>query len=44
MAALLAYLVRDCCDGSPEICAPLATIMADAACCAAAQTKGDERR
>lgn len=44
MAALLGYLVRDCCDGAPEICAPLATIMANAACCAAAPTEADERR
>jgi ArsR family transcriptional regulator, arsenate/arsenite/antimonite-responsive transcriptional repressor len=33
MRDLLAYLVEDCCGGSPEICAPLATIAAG--CCAA---------
>ncbi len=33
MAALLAYLVEDCCQGSPAICAPLAAIMARVACC-----------
>lgn len=25
--ALLAYLVEDCCSGSPEICAPLAEVL-----------------
>lgn len=33
MAALLGYLVEDCCQGSPAICAPLTAIMARAACC-----------
>lgn len=33
MRDLLAYLVEDCCGGSPEICAPLATIASG--CCAA---------
>ena len=33
MAALLSYLVEDCCQGSPAICAPLAAIMARVACC-----------
>lgn len=32
MGALLAYLVEDCCKGSPEICAPLAEAAARAAC------------
>ena len=31
MAALLAYLVEDCCNGRPEICAPL-TRLAGGAC------------
>ncbi|WP_114227240.1 MULTISPECIES: ArsR/SmtB family transcription factor [Sphingomonas] len=34
MSALLSYLVEDCCQGSPAICAPLAAIMARTACCA----------
>ena len=34
MAALLAYLVEDCCQGSSAICAPLAAIVARVACCA----------
>ena len=33
MAVLLAYLVEDCCQGSPAICTPLAEIMARVACC-----------
>lgn len=33
MRDLLAYLVEDCCGGSPEICGPLATIASG--CCAA---------
>ena len=33
MVALLSYLVEDCCQGSPAICAPLAAIMARTACC-----------
>lgn len=34
MAALLGFLVNDCCGGSPAICAPLADIVNRAACCA----------
>lgn len=30
MTQLLGYLMEDCCNGSPEICAPLAEIVA---CC-----------
>ncbi|WP_312164914.1 helix-turn-helix transcriptional regulator [Phenylobacterium sp.] len=33
MGELLAYLVEDCCAGSPEICAPLAKVAGG--CCAA---------
>lgn len=33
MGDLLAYLVEDCCAGSPEICAPLAKVASG--CCAA---------
>ncbi len=29
---LLAYLVEDCCAGSPEICAPLADVLRTACC------------
>jgi len=31
MGELLAYLVDDCCQGRPEICAPLADVIARAA-------------
>jgi ArsR family transcriptional regulator len=33
MRGLLAFLLEDCCAGSPEICAPLAAIVSE--CCAA---------
>lgn len=33
MAALLSFLMKDCCGGAPEICAPLAEVVAQAACC-----------
>ena len=33
MTELLAYLMADCCQGRPEVCAPLTEIAARAACC-----------
>lgn len=33
MSLLLGYLMEDCCAGSPEICAPLAEVLARTACC-----------
>ena len=33
MSELLAYLMADCCQGRPEICAPLNEIASRAACC-----------
>jgi ArsR family transcriptional regulator len=33
MSALLGFLMADCCDGAPEICAPLGDIAAKAAGC-----------
>ena len=33
MSALLVYLMEDCCQGRPEVCAPMADIAARAACC-----------
>lgn len=33
MRDLLAYLMEDCCGGSPEICAPLMELTQRAACC-----------
>lgn len=34
MSTLLAFLMEDCCAGSPEICAPLADMLSRSACCA----------
>lgn len=31
--ALLVYLMEDCCQGRPEVCAPLAQAASRAACC-----------
>ena len=33
MSDLLVYLMEDCCQGRPEVCAPLADLAARAACC-----------
>ena len=33
MSALLIYLMEDCCQGRPEVCGGLATIVCDAAQC-----------
>jgi hypothetical protein len=33
MGALLIYLTEDCCQGRPEVCAPLARAAAKAVCC-----------
>jgi DNA-binding transcriptional ArsR family regulator len=33
LAALTAYLVEDCCQGRPELCAPLADVVERAAAC-----------
>lgn len=33
MSELIAYLVEDCCQGRPEVCAPLSEIASRAACC-----------
>lgn len=32
MGALLGFLIEDCCNGAPEVCAPLAVITERAAC------------
>jgi len=34
MGQLVGFLVEDCCNGAPEVCAPLAAITSRAACCA----------
>lgn len=33
MAGLLGFLMEDCCQGRPEVCAPLTAITERAACC-----------
>ena len=33
MSGLLGFLMQDCCNGAPEICAPLGEILAKAAAC-----------
>ena len=33
MSELLVYLMEDCCQGRPEVCAPLARAVSRAACC-----------
>jgi len=35
MTEVLAFLMEDCCAGAPQVCAPLAALAKDAACCAA---------
>jgi DNA-binding transcriptional ArsR family regulator len=33
MRELLVYLTKDCCEGRPEVCAPLGEALSSAACC-----------
>jgi ArsR family transcriptional regulator len=33
MSRLLVYLTEDCCQGRPEVCAPLAEVASRSACC-----------
>ena len=33
MSGLLVYLMEDCCQGRPEVCAPLGRAVAQAPCC-----------
>lgn len=47
MSALLGFLLADCCEGAPEVCAPLAAVIASsAACCAppAKKQRGSNKR
>lgn len=44
MNALLAYLVEDCCQGKPEVCAPMAEAVSRASCCSPATTKRKKER
>lgn len=36
VGGLLGFLIADCCNGSPEICAPLTEVLERVACCAPA--------
>jgi DNA-binding transcriptional ArsR family regulator len=36
MTALLAFLMEDCCQGSPDVCAPLGEVISRAICCSPA--------
>jgi ArsR family transcriptional regulator len=38
-AALLGFLVEDCCDGRPEVCAQLATVVDQARTCASPEPR-----
>lgn len=33
MTGLLAFLMEDCCQGSPEVCLPLGDVISRASCC-----------
>lgn len=33
LSELVAFLLRDCCDGHPEVCAPAVSALSAAACC-----------
>ena len=35
LAGLLSFLVEDCCQGAPQICAPLQAMVSRVACCPA---------
>jgi ArsR family transcriptional regulator len=39
MSRLLGYLMEDCCGGAPEICAPIANVLARTACCTPKSTR-----
>jgi ArsR family transcriptional regulator, arsenate/arsenite/antimonite-responsive transcriptional repressor len=43
MTGLLGFLMQDCCNGSPEVCAPLAGLLAPEACCAPKQKSPVEK-
>lgn len=42
MSSLLGFLMEDCCNGAPEICAPLGRIMTRAADCVVVCSTQDE--
>lgn len=39
MTGLLAFLMEDCCGGSPSVCAPLSGVLSKANCCATANQR-----
>lgn len=41
MSGLLGFLMEDCCNGSPEICAPLTSVLASIECCKPMTVKED---
>jgi DNA-binding transcriptional ArsR family regulator len=41
MRDMLAFLMEDCCNGSPEVCRPVLDIATRSICCAADQAEGD---
>ncbi len=42
ISELIVYLMEDCCDGRPEICAPVQEAAARAACCPSAKPKAQK--
>jgi ArsR family transcriptional regulator, arsenate/arsenite/antimonite-responsive transcriptional repressor len=40
LSGLIRFLMEDCCAGSPAVCAPLASIVNQAACCVAEPVEG----
>ena len=42
MRELIAYLLEDCCQGNPEICSPLADLLAQPSCCGPKEKKSNE--
>jgi ArsR family transcriptional regulator len=44
MRDLLAFLIDDCCNGSPEICMPLMDIATRTACCADDQAEYEDTK
>ncbi|PIC02265.1 transcriptional regulator [Caulobacter sp. X] len=42
MSGMLGFLLEDCCDGAPEICAPLSAALDRAASCASACAPASE--
>jgi DNA-binding transcriptional ArsR family regulator len=41
MGALLSFLLQDCCNGAPEVCLPVAAIVAEMGRCGAPLAQGE---